>query len=140
MIEAFKIALGEYGTTEWPGATHNPKVMKYFKDCGFPTVKDDETSWCSAFVCWCIQKAGMKHSGSLAARSWMNWGEPVFDPQVGDIAVFWRNDPKGWQGHVGFFVRQNGDRVFVLGGNQSNQVCIDDYAGAQLLGYRRAKQ
>jgi len=138
MDEAFKIALSQYDVTEWAGDKHNPDVMKYFTECGFPTIKDDETSWCSAFMCWCVQKAGMKHTGSLAARSWLNWGEKVFDPQPGDIAVFWRNEPRGWQGHVGFFVRQSGDRVWTLGGNQSNKVCIDDYPGAQLLGYRRA--
>ena len=60
------------------------------------------------------------------------------DPEVGDIAVLWRNDQKGWQGHVGFFVRQDGSRIWLLGGNQSNEVNIQDYQGSQLLGYRRA--
>lgn len=134
---AFEIALGEYGTKEIDGPDHNPEVLKYFKEAGFPQIIDDETSWCSAFMNWCVMKAGMPGTGSLAARSWMNWGERVFDPQLGDIAVFWRNNPAGWQGHVGFFVKQNGTHVWVLGGNQSNQVNIQPYPGIQLLGYRK---
>lgn len=138
MDEVFKIALSQYGIAEWTGDKHNPEVLKYFTECGFTAVKDDETSWCSAFVCWCMHKAGKPHTKSLAARSWLNWGETVMDPHVGDIAVFWRNEPRAWQGHVGFYIRNSGDRVWVLGGNQSNHVCIDDYPGIQLLGYRRA--
>lgn len=135
--KAFEIALGEYGTKEIAGPEHNPQILKYFKESGFDQITDDETSWCSAFVTWCVMKAGMPGTGSLAARSWMNWGTRVFDPQLGDIAVFWRNHPTGWEGHVGFFVRQNGTHVWVLGGNQSNQVNIQSYPGTQLLGYRR---
>jgi len=135
--DVFKIALTQYGVREWSGSNHNPEVVKYFTECGFD-VKNDETSWCSAFVCWCVQKAGLQHTKSLAARSWLGWGDKIMDPEVGDIAVLWRNDPQGWQGHVGFFVRQDGSRIWLLGGNQSNEVNIQDYQGSQLLGYRRA--
>ena len=138
MKAAFEIAISQYGIREWSGNNHNPDVLKYFSDSGFAT-KDDETSWCSAFVCWCVQQAGMVHTKSLTARSWLNWGEAVWEPRVGDITVLWRVDPKGWQGHVGFFVRQNGSRIWLLGGNQSNEVNISDYDGTQLLGYRRNK-
>lgn len=138
MIEAFKIALGEYGVQEWTGPTHNPEVMKFFKD--FPSITTDETSWCAAFVYWCIKEAGMTPKKSLAARDWLNWGEPVFEPELGDIVIFSRGDPKGWQGHIGFYVKNDGSNIWVLGGNQSNQVVIDKYAGTRLLGYRRYKK
>lgn len=130
-------ALREYGTKELTGPEHNPEVLKYFAECGFDTVKDDETSWCSAFMCWCHLKAGLSHTKSLAARSWLGWGERVTEPKLGDIVVFWRVEPRGWQGHVGFFVRKDEGRIWVLGGNQGNQVCIEDYSATQLLGYRR---
>ena len=138
MTEALHIALHEYGTREVPGTgAHNPEVVKYFQQAGFPTVRDDETSWCSAFMNWCQMKAGIKGTGSLSARSWLNWGRPVVEPELGDIVVFWRRDPKGWEGHVGFYIKRDGTHVWVLGGNQSNEVNIQKYPGTELLGYRR---
>lgn len=134
---ALRLALNEYGTKEIVGPDHNPEVLKYFQEAGFPQIKDDETSWCSAFVNWCQIKAGRKGTGSLAARSWMNWGVKVFEPELGDIAVFWRNTQTSWEGHVGFYIKNNGTHVWVLGGNQSNMVNIQPYSGTQLLGYRR---
>ena len=136
--KALKVALREYGVTEIPGTgKHNPEVVKYFQEAGFPTVMDDETSWCSAFMNWCMVKAGRKGTGSLSARSWMIWGEKVMEPKLGDVAVFWRQNPQGWQGHVGFYIQHDNINVWVLGGNQSNQVNIQKYPGTQLLGYRR---
>ena len=46
MLKAFTVALGEYDVKEWSGSKHNPEVMKYFIECGFDNIKDDETSWC----------------------------------------------------------------------------------------------
>lgn len=135
----FEIALGEYGVTEWAGPRHNPEVLKYFRETGFPAVKNDETAWCSAFVAWCCLKAGLPHTGSLMARSWLNWGKPVFEPQIGDIVVFWRNSLSSPWGHAGFYVRNNGSKIWTLGGNQDNKVGIEPYFGINLLGYRRAK-
>lgn len=137
MAEILRIALTQYGIREWSGANHNPEVVKYFTEAGFD-VKNDETSWCSAFICWCVQKAGLQHTRSLAARSWLTWGEKTFEPALGDIAVLWRNDPQRWQGHVGIFVRQDGAKIWLLGGNQADGVNIQSYDGTQLLGYRRA--
>lgn len=139
MIRILKIALGEVGVTEWSGPTHNQEVLKYFRECGFREVRDDETSWCSAYLCWCVQKAGFNHTGSLVARSWLEWGGSVFEPQLGDVTVFWRNDLHGWQGHVGLFIRRDGKSIWTIGGNQGNSVNISNYPGGQLLGYRRLK-
>ena len=47
---ALHAAAGRHpGTKEWPGAQHNPVVLKYFRDAGVP-MADDETSWCAACV------------------------------------------------------------------------------------------
>lgn len=137
MMEILKVALREYGTKELTGPEHNPEVLKYFAECGFDTVKDDETSWCSAFICWCVQKAGFESSHSMVARSWLEWGVTVTEPVLSDITVLWRNEPHGWQGHVGLFIKRKGNQLWLLGGNQGNKVCIDQYPVNQLLGYRR---
>ena len=51
---ALHAAAGRHpGTKEWPGAQHNPVVLKYFRDTGLPMadpMADDETSWCAACV------------------------------------------------------------------------------------------
>jgi uncharacterized protein (TIGR02594 family) len=136
MNRPLQIAFTQYGITEIPGNLHNPEVVKYFTECKF-NVHDDETSWCSAFMCWCFMKAGFPHKRTLRARDWLNIGEEVVVPQLGDIAIFWRTSEDSWQGHVGFYINRNGTHVWVLGGNQSNMVNITAYSGTQLLGYRR---
>jgi len=132
---AFEIALGEYGTKERRGG-ENPEIIKYFREIGFPEIKEDEVPWCSAFVNWCVMKAGLPITKNLAARSWLGWGKRVKVPEIGDLAIF-RRGTAGWQGHVGFYIKNDGYYVWVLGGNQSDEVCISRYSGTDLLGYRR---
>ena len=137
MLKMLEISLSQFGVQEWSGKKHNPEVMKYFEECGFSTIKDDETSWCSAAMCWCAMKAEIPHTNNLTARSWMKWGVEGMEPRLGDIVVYWRGDINGWQGHVGQFIRRDGDSIFTLGGNQSNEFNITDYSAHQLLGFRR---
>lgn len=137
-MRAYELAKAEVGTVEWKKGD-NPKVVAYFKDAGHPQVSDDETAWCAAFVGAMLRRAGFESTGSLAARSYLNWGEPVDRraAREGDIAVFTRGNST-WQGHVAFFVKDNGDTISVLGGNQSNAVNVRPYAANRLLGIRRA--
>jgi uncharacterized protein (TIGR02594 family) len=140
MNKAYKLALEQRGLREIPGTTHNPEVVQMFADVGHGWVKDDETAWCAAFVGAMLKRAGMAHTGKLNARSYATWGTHV-DPasaQVGDLVVFWRGSPEGWQGHVGFFVRYEGSQVLVLGGNQSNAVNFSEYPKSKMLAVRRS--
>lgn len=137
MNRMLEIALMEYGTKEWAGTSHNPEVLKYFRDCGFDEINNDETSWCSAAMCWCALQSALPHTGSLMARSWLKWGEPVTMPKLGDVAVFWREDINGPFGHVGLFIRNLGSSIYVLGGNQSNTFNIAPQSANKLLGFRR---
>ena len=72
----YELAKSEVGTMEWAEGS-NPKVVAYYRDAGFPEVKDDAVAWCAAFVGAMIKRAGGKPSGSLAARSYLKWGKPV---------------------------------------------------------------
>lgn len=138
-MKHYDLARAEIGTWEWKDG-HNPKVVQYFADTGNAWVKDDETAWCAAFVGSMLKRAGLPHTGKLNARSYLAWGDPVAleDAQPGDVIVFSRGDPKGWQGHVGFFVKDNKNGTLrVLGGNQSNQVNEANYAKSRMLGIRR---
>jgi uncharacterized protein (TIGR02594 family) len=97
------------------------------------------TAWCAAFVNATLQKAGQKGTGSNMARSFMDWGQPVDQPQRGDVAVFTRGDANGPYGHVGFFEGYNPDgTIRVLGGNQGDAVSVANYSPDRLLGFRRA--
>lgn len=133
-----KIAFSQYGVKEINGAKDNPSIVKYFNEIGFDGEKlKDETAWCSAFANWVCLKAGVERSNKLNARSWLKIGEPTTTPSLGDMVVFWRESPKSWKGHIAFFIRETEDFVYVLGGNQANQVKISTYPKERLLGYRK---
>ena len=133
----YELAKSEVGTMEWAEGS-NPKVVAYYRDAGFPEVKDDDVAWCAAFVGAMIKRAGGKPSGSLAARSYLKWGKPValLDAKPGDIVVFRRGNST-WQGHVGFFVSHSGGMIQVLGGNQRDAVNVAGQPVAKLLGVVR---
>ncbi len=138
---AYSYALEDLGTWEWKDG-HNPKVVQYFADVGHSWVQDDETAWCAAFVGAMLKKAGKPHTGKLNARSYLDYGEKIHldEAEQGDILIFTRGDPSGWQGHVGFYTGQRTTTsVNVLGGNQGNQVNIRSYPISRLLGVRRIK-
>ncbi|NHM19630.1 TIGR02594 family protein [Tritonibacter mobilis] len=135
----FEIAQGYIGTTEGPGPEDNPAIVEMYASVGHDWVEHDSVAWCAAFVGHCLEKAGLKSTRRLNARSYLDWGIPVdlVEAQPGDIVVFSRGS-KSWQGHVGFFVKTTGAMIEVLGGNQSDAVNIQRYAKSRLLGVRRA--
>lgn len=127
-------ALSQYGITEIKGDKSNPEINKYFNEIG-QTWADDEVSWCSAFVNWVCKTENFEYSGKLTARSWLDIGTTIITPKLGNIVILWREDPDSWKGHVGFFVREDKNNIWVLGGNQSNTVNISSYPKERLLKY-----
>lgn len=142
MNTLLNIALEEYGVTEYHGTLHNPRILHYFKEIGHTWVTTDETAWCSAFVNFVAMKAGWLYSGKLTARSWLQIGTKVKIPQQGDVVVFWRERKNSWKGHVGFYIGYSEDKkyIYVLGGNQNNQVCIQPIPSYRWLGFRSIKK
>lgn len=140
MNKIIKTALTQYGIAEVRGLQHNPEILKYFRQSGFEYINDDETPWCSAFVNWVAFMTDHERTEKLNARSWLDIGKVIQEeePLIGDVVIFWRGaDPNGWQGHVAFYIGENETHYFVLGGNQSNMVCIKPYPKTKLLGFRR---
>jgi uncharacterized protein (TIGR02594 family) len=131
----YEIAQGEVGQKEIAGAENNPRIVEYQQAVDLHAT-DDETPWCSSFVNWCNMQAGVARTKSAAARSWLQWGVKVDPPQEGDVIILKRGNPPS--GHVGFFVKSADGLVYVLGGNQSDQVKISAYKRDDVLGYRRA--
>lgn len=136
-MKPYEIALKEYGTKEIVGAKHNAKVVGYFKEIGHKWVQDDETAWCAAFANWCLKQAGKPHTGKLNARSFLDYGQITKNPVLGDVVVLWRISRNSVFGHVGFFIKLDENGIYILGGNQSNEVNIMRFPKDQLLGYRK---
>lgn len=121
---------------EIAGKLCHPRIALYHASVGL--APNDEVSWCSSFVNWCVEEAGEVGTNLPNARSWLEWGVPLEKPRRGCIVVLWRNDPKSWEGHVGFYEKHTagGEMVQLLGGNQGNRVCSAPYADQRVLGYR----
>ncbi len=135
--ELLNVALAEFGVAEIKGHNDNPRIVQYFSDIGFDGGKlKDETAWCSAFANWCVKQVHLSGSGRLNARSWLKVGKATGDPKPGDLVVLWREDRNSWKGHVGFFITKHGNMIYVLGGNQNNQVNIKPYTVSRLLSFR----
>jgi uncharacterized protein (TIGR02594 family) len=115
--------------------------LEYLKTTGQQT-NADETSWCSAFVNWCMRQAGKPGTNNAAARSWLSYGQALGNPRPGCIVVLWRESPSSWKGHVGFFDGWDvGNRIRLLAGNQGggvdwDEVCVTSFPQERVLGYR----
>jgi uncharacterized protein (TIGR02594 family) len=110
---------------EWP-VRANPVIVSFFDSTTLRTPAGDQTAWCAAFVNWCIVRSRqdrpdaqklLAHTASAASETFRAWGQKTEAPRPGDIVVF-QHKREAWRGHVGFFVSQVGDGIYVLGGNQ----------------------
>jgi len=128
--EAFK----EMNVKEIAGKNHNPRVLQYHNATSLKA-STDEVPWCSSFVNFIAQKCGDKGTNSAAARSWEKWGKKLSKPVPGCIVVFSRGSNPAF-GHVAFYLYESNNNIYVLGGNQSNKVCIAPYAKSRLICYR----
>ncbi|MEM6474080.1 MAG: TIGR02594 family protein [Planctomycetota bacterium] len=74
---------------------------------------EERVKWCSAFANWCMKQAGITGTRHALALSWLKWGRPLQEPQIGAVVVM---KTSKWR-HVAFVDEQNGEFV-MLGGNQ----------------------
>lgn len=125
------IAKGELGVSEKPGAAIEKRIVEYHLTTTLGAT-DDAVPWCASFVCWCLEQAGYKHPRSARAVSFSGYGEQVNEPHPGCIVVTKR---KGGY-HVGFFIEKTAFGFKMLGGNQSDKVCIKEFADSQVVAIR----
>src|SRR5690349_24139317 len=102
-----ELAEAEKGTKEIAGAGDNPAILAYYVEAGHKEAEHDETPWCAAFVGAMLKRAGYPNTGSLSARSYLTYGTKLDTPREGCIVVMRRGN-SAWEGHVGFFVSDNG--------------------------------
>ena len=130
------------GVSEIAGPGDSQRIVEYHQTTTLRAT-DDEVPWCSSFVNWCVQKAGLDPTKSARARSWLFWGKRLQVPPYGCIVVLNRangpQDPSVLEapGHVGFYLGPaSQELILVLGGNQSNAVNVKRYAKNRVLGYQ----
>lgn len=135
-----RVAKGYIGTREIKGTVDNPAIVELFRLCGHAWVQDDETAWCAAFVGGVLAKVAIPGTGSLAARSYEGWGQPLplNQPLYGSIGVKKRSgkNAPAWQGHVGFVVGASADQIILLGGNQQDGVNIAAFRRDEFTAFR----
>jgi uncharacterized protein (TIGR02594 family) len=127
------IARAELGVEEVGGAGSNPRIEEYL---GTTTLgaQSDDVPWCSAFVNFCVTRAGVPGTNSALARSWLGWGVETPALVPGCIGVLARGEPP--RGHVGFFCGLDQGRVLLLGGNQGDRVSLASFDAARVIGRR----
>ena len=132
------IARRELGTAEVPGDLDNPRILEYLRTV-LPGTSSlhDETSWCSAYVNWCMIEANLAGTANAAAKSWLRWGVGLGCPVYGCVTVLWRDSRKSWKGHVGFLTGIDPKLgVQLLAGNQGNTVSEKWFPQDRVLAYR----
>lgn len=134
------VARREFGQRENPHRSeHNARIVEYLsttKTNNNVILKTDENEWCAAFMNWCMQRAGIVGTGSTGSLSWQHWGQNLVEPVFGCIVVLKRPKAGPNKGHVGFYVDEVRNKVRLLGGNQSDSVCLKLYPKHNILKYK----
>jgi len=126
-----KIGLNELGVKEIHGNKHNPRVVFYHSFTG--KYSTDEIPWCGSFIAMCMRISGIEPP-KLAERAlnWLSFGKSSDGPQIGAVAVKGRRGG----GHVGIVISIDGDYLYLLGGNQGDEVNIRKYRTDAFIDFR----
>ena len=132
---ALAAAIGELkaGAGEVGGNNSGKWVKKYLSPAGLP----EGNPWCASFVSWCYLQAGGGNKsampfaycpgarnmlGEFKAKGWGHGPNTGYQPQPGDIVVWWRERLSGWLGHVGFVYQLKDGMLYTIEGNKSPNV------------------
>ena len=130
------------GEQEIKGPQDNPFINGCFAEIGLPQFDDDDP-WCTAFLGASLKRSGCAYNHKRGdARSYLDYGIKIDEPEMGAIVIMWRESPNSWKGHVGFVTGWTDTHVTILGGNQNDSVSYMTVprrgSQSQILGYRRA--
>jgi uncharacterized protein (TIGR02594 family) len=132
-------ALACYGVAEFKGDANNPVIIEWAKEVGGwigQWYEEDAVPWCGlAMAVWAKRAKFPFNQKALAAREWVNWGQPAKMPMLGDVLIFGREGG----GHVGLYVGEDHEAYHVLGGNQADAVNITRILKSRLIEARRCK-
>lgn len=123
------------------------KLFAWLKSDGRTLGDPRKLPWCGDAVDTAIRLGlpnepftGRVKVNPYLARNWLDFGVPCH-LAYGAVGAFWRGDPNGTSGHVGFIVGRNvqNTAVRVRGGNQGNTVSDAWLTMDRLLGTRWPK-
>lgn len=104
-----------YGLKEDYGSGSNQKILNIIKWALSWANDDSKIAYCAIGLSNAISEL-KSFKPILAARHFLKVGDPVeHGPVFGDIVVFWRGKPDGWKGHVGLYIRETKNYIYVLG-------------------------
>jgi len=131
VVEAMKLI----GIKEVPGQHDNLTILAWAEKLGIEKeYRKDDIPWCGLFIAYVCHMAGKAPvMNPLWARNWVNWGVKQTTAMLGDILVFKRDTG----GHVGIYVGEDATSYHVLGGNQSDMVCITRIRKERCIAIRR---
>jgi uncharacterized protein (TIGR02594 family) len=117
------------------GNENNPTILGWADEIGVGSLYDaDSIPWCGLFIGVVAKRAGKElPTNPLWAHDWALWGEPCL-PALGCVLVFSRESG----GHVGLYVGEDETCYHVLGGNQSDCVCVRRLDKHRLLAARES--
>jgi len=133
MTKYLAVAEKYIGLKEVPGKANNPTIVNWLVGLN-AWWTDDLTPWCGTFIAHCLVESDINPPKAwYRAKSYLDWGVPIVNPEYGCIVVFTRTGG----GHVGIVVGQDErGRLLVLGGNQGDAVTIAPFDRARVSGYR----
>ena len=139
------------GTKEVSGAGNNPVIIGMADNVSgkYPDMKSycdlsswnaDATPWCGLSAANCMALSDVRPPfGDTDTKKW-GWAkawstDPGFEkiaaPRLGAVVVLGRQGG----GHVTFFERLEGSRIYCTGGNQSDAVTTTSFPTSDLIGY-----
>lgn len=131
-----EIALSFYGEKPIPGPKNNPQIVAFLEASGQPKNSPDEVPWCSAFLVYCFQQACVETKANAAAKSWLNYSVETQNPKLGDIVVLEWPKEAPTNAHVGFYIREVENGIYILAGNQNDTVDIVLWKKRDVVSYR----
>src|SRR5690606_16011757 len=87
--------------------------------------------WGTSFVSWCYAQGrapfayflGVRElARELRRRGWARLPGSGYEPQPGDIVLWWRLKLNGWQGHAGIVHHLRDGILYTIEGNRSARV------------------
>lgn len=127
------VAEAEIGMREVAGAGNNKRISEYFEATSLG-LQPDSVPWCAAFVNWVMREVGHDFTNSAMARSWIDYGKNSGGLVHGSIVVLKRGTPPA--GHVGFCVKADKNTVWLLGGNQNDEVNVTGFKRSLVIAHR----
>jgi uncharacterized protein (TIGR02594 family) len=109
----------------------NAALQKFLRSDGETVGDPKRVPWCADFTQTVITNAlplepfeGRMEKNPYLAYNWLDFGRTLATPSVGALMVFWRGNKSSIYGHIGFYVGEDTQSYYILGGNQKNKVSI----------------